>query len=145
MLKSLKSPKILIVDDDHEDVFAIRRAFSKLEYDIDLHHLSDGAAAVEYLLDVQNLDGLPDLVLLDINMPRVNGFETLQALRSSDMTQHLPVVMLSTSDSVPEVRRAYASGANAHLVKPSSMSRLTTMAQAIVDFWLVTAELPSRP
>lgn len=144
MLQSIATPRILIVDDDDEDVFAIRRAFSKLDESIELHHLCDGAAAVEYLLDVKELRHLPDLVLLDINMPRVNGFDTLKALRSSDLTQHLPVVMLSTSDSVPEIRRAYASGANAHLVKPSSMAKLTFMAKAIVDFWMTAAALPNK-
>ena len=135
---------VIIVDDDDEDVFAIRRAFSKYDDTIQLKHLSDGAKAVDHLLAIQEFRDLPDLILLDINMPRVNGFETLQALRSSNLTRHLPIIILSTSDSVREIRQAYASGANAHMGKPSSMSRLQEFVRAIALFWLDTAALPNR-
>lgn len=135
---------VIIVDDDDEDVFAIRRAFSKYDDSIQLNHLSDGAMAVDHLLAVQEFTDLPDLVLLDINMPRVNGFETLQALRSSTLTRHLPIIMFSTSDSVREIRQAYAAGANAHMVKPNSMSELQEFVRAIALFWLTSAALPNR-
>ncbi|MEM7438339.1 MAG: response regulator [Pseudomonadota bacterium] len=135
---------VVIIDDDDEDVFAVRRAFSKSDPSIDLKHISDGVAAVDYLLSYTDYSDLPDLVLLDIKMPGMNGFEILRALRSSDISRHLPIIMFSTSASPKEIRQAYSGGANAHLIKPNSMSELQEFAQAIAVFWLSAATLPNR-
>lgn len=134
--------RILIVDDDFEDVFAVRHAFEKLGKDIEVMHLPDWAVAVDFLLSADNKRDLPTIVLLDINMPKVNGFETLTAMRASDLTNALPVIMFSTSDAAPDVKKSYSLGANAYLVKPSSIKTLQTFVQAINDFWLKTVALP---
>ncbi len=135
---------MVVIDDDHEDFFAVRRAFSEHDPEIEMIHLSDGALAMETLLAVHSYAELPDIVLLDINMPRVDGYETLAALRSSDLTRHLPVIMFSTSDSGSEILKSYAAGANAHMVKPSSMQELHAFARAISIFWLESAAIPSQ-
>jgi CheY-like chemotaxis protein len=135
---------VLIIDDDEEDVFALKWALDRSLTKMDVIHIEDGAEALEFLLSLDAAEELPDLVILDINMPGVNGYDTLAAIRSSDMTRHIPVLMFSTSDSPQEIRKSYLAGANAHLVKPNSIRGLQLLAEAVTQFWLKTAALPNH-
>lgn len=135
---------VLIVDDDEEDVFAFKLAMKYSLAGISLVHIDDGAKAVDFLLKKAGNSALPELVLVDINMPGVNGYDTLAAIRSSKITRHLPVLMFSTSDSPKEVQRSYLEGANAHLVKPNSIEELRALTTSIAQFWLKFARLPTQ-
>ena len=137
-------PYLLVVDDDEEDVFAFKWALKSVSPEVQVVHTTDGAAALDFLLALTEEDDLPQIILVDINMPGVNGFETLAAIRNSKITQHLPVIMFSTSDSPTEIRNAYLAGANAHLVKRNSIKELKVMASALATFWLQQAALPGR-
>lgn len=145
MLYSRSAPQIVIIDDDDEDVFAIRRAFEKAGTTVELVHFEDGRSALDALRALEDRRQLPRLILLDIHMPNMDGFDVLLELRRSGPNRQVPVLMFSTSDSDQEVERAYSSGANAHLVKPSSMSDLQIVARAIHDFWLIAANPLNRP
>lgn len=143
MTNSPNEKYILIVDDDDEDVFAFRWAMKYSLAHISVMHIDNGTEAIKYLLQGSEKHRLPELVLVDINMPGVDGYDTLAAIRNSINTKHLPVLMFSTSGAPKEVRRSYAEGANAHLVKPNSIEELRQLAASLTDFWLRYVTLPN--
>lgn len=144
MTKPDQDRYILIVDDDEEDVFAFRWAMKYSLAHISVMHIDNGTEAIKFLLNGSTADKLPELVLVDINMPGVDGYDTLAAIRNSITTKHLPVLMFSTSGSPREVRKSYAEGANAHLVKPDSIEELRQLASSLTDFWLRYVTLPTQ-
>ena len=133
---------VLIIDDDQEDAFAFKWAFNQAIAGVEIIHYDDPAEAMKFLSSKDQAEELPTLVLLDVNMPGADGFEVLSSIRKSNTVAHVPVLMFSNSDAQQEVRRAYAEGANAHLVKPASMHDLRQMISAMVQFWLRHATLP---
>jgi CheY-like chemotaxis protein len=132
--------KILLVEDLRADAILLREALIDEGMGDDLIVATDGAQALELLRG----DGpLPQLVLLDLNLPRVDGRDVLQALRDDPRLTTLPVVVLSTSNSQADVNYAYTHAANAYVRKPNGFEALRGVARAIRDFWTRTATLPS--
>jgi CheY-like chemotaxis protein len=134
-----KEEAILVAEDDENDLFLIRRAFQKAQLENPLHVVQDGEAAIDYLKGElvlgreQNI--LPiTLVLLDIKMPRINGFEVLTWIRGQPEFNHLPVVMLTSSQESSDINRAYALGANSYLVKPASFATLVEMMNRLREY-----------
>ncbi len=123
---------VWVVDDDEDDQLFIRSAFESGQPPIRVRILNDG---VELLPRLAECSELPRLILLDINMPLKNGFETLKELRSLPKYEHLPVVMLTTSATEAEHSRSLALGANQFLTKPLSMSQLKLLAQELSQRW----------
>jgi two-component system response regulator len=134
------SPDILLVEDNPLDVELVRYAREFNTATSTLHVARDGVEAVEYLLgDGSTHDdtrGLPKLVLLDLHLPRLTGFEVLARLRSNARTQRLPVVILSSSDEESDVDKALRLGANAYLRKPSCFVDLCELLTQIERDWL---------
>jgi CheY-like chemotaxis protein len=131
---------VLLVDDDPNDVLLIRRAFSKSSFATSLHSVHDGEEAMHYLQGLEPYRDrvrypLPCLILLDLKMPRLDGFEVLQWLRGQPKLRHLPVVVLSSSNAIVDVNRAYELGAKSCLVKTSNTSFLTRTIQTLNDYW----------
>lgn len=135
---------ILVVDDDADDRMFVRRALRTVAGDLHVAEAVDGEQALIYLRDTSR--PFPDLVLLDLKMPRMDGFETLAAIRRDPLLLHRPVVAIFTTATDPEsVRKAYRAGANAYVAKPSSMGSLTDMMAGVVRHWFDTATLPQHP
>ena len=132
--------RILLVEDLTSDALLLREALR----DAGLHHeltvARDGAEAMELL---QSEGPNPQLVLLDLNLPKVSGQVILDAIRSDPQLEHLPVVVLSTSNAPKDIRFAYEHKANAYVRKPNGFEALSATARAIRDFWTRTATLPS--
>ena len=126
------TPTVWIVDDDEDDQLFIRSAFLAGEPPINVLTLTDGA---QLLLKLNESDELPLLILLDINMPRQNGFETLNELRGVAEFADLPVVMLTTSSDEGDRSRSLALGANHFLTKPLSYDQLRALAQELSQEW----------
>lgn len=137
------APVLLLVDDDDEDALILDRAIRGAEERVQLRHLSDGPA----LLDQVRRRGMPPrcIVLLDLNMPRMDGFAVLERLRSSPGGGDLPVVVYSTAADQHQIDRAYASGANAFITKPGSLAETRTLVSALVTHWFEQGRLPSLP
>src|SRR5437870_13768071 len=134
---------VLVADDDENDVFPLRRAFRKAGLPHSLTHLRDGQQTIDYLItkDADSANqSKPDLLLLDLKMPLVDGFDVLVWLQGRSQTVSLPVVVLSSSSLVADKNRAKQLGAQDYLVKPTRMEELTALAQALHERWLKAAE-----
>lgn len=143
----MNSGVVLYVEDEEDDIFLVRHVFKEAGITHPIVSLSDGEAAIDYLKGAGQyadrlVHPLPILMLLDINLPLVSGLEVLTWVRSESAVAGLPIVMLSSSSQPADVKRAYQMGANAYLVKPSGLSKLLAMVQAIRDFWLLQNQPP---
>lgn len=132
-------PPILVVEDDHDDIFFLQRAFASAEVSHPVMIARDGQEAIEALekLIAAN-QRLPVLMLFDLKMPRRNGLDLLIWVRSIPSARCIPVILHSTSDHPMDIERAYALGANAYVLKPVSSSERTAFAQFLKQ-WLVFA------
>ena len=138
---------VLIADDDYEDRMLIRDAFSENRFRSDLRFVEDGEEVTNYLLrrdDYENpIDSpRPSLLILDLNMPKKDGCETLSFLRGHPEFRSIPVVVFTTSNAGEEVDRAYSLGANSFLTKPVSYTELCNMVNQLVQYWFQMVVLP---
>jgi CheY-like chemotaxis protein len=134
-------PIILIAEDNENDVLMLERAFRQAAIDLPLHVVADGEQAIAYLRGDGKFANraeypLPDLLLLDLKMPRKNGFEVLQWLRDQPTLASLRTVVLTTSNDIWDINRAYGLGANSFLVKPLDFTDFKDTIQAIYNYWL---------
>jgi CheY-like chemotaxis protein len=137
---------ILLVDDSENDLFLMRAAFKKAEFNSPLQAVQNGEEAIAYLkgegiYSDRNQYALPAVMLLDLNMPRKNGFEVLQWVRSQPVFKRLSVIILTASLRGEDVERAFDLGANAFLVKPATLDQLITMIRRLRD-WLEINHFP---
>ena len=132
---------VLVVEDDKNDALLFQRAFAKTEVPARLQFVPGGAEAVAYLKG-ENAYGdreahpLPHLMVLDIKMPRMNGFDVLEWLRKQPGLKRLPVTILTSSDLPIDINRAYDLGANAYLVKPHDLTQMSQVLKRVGIFWL---------
>ena len=134
--------EILLVEDNPDDVELTRIAFKEAKVANQLVVASDGAEALDYLFARgryadRNPDDLPSIVLLDLNLPKVDGREVLQAIRASEKTRSLPVVVLTTSTEPFDVEASYALGVNSYIQKPVDFERFVWAVQQVGLYWLV--------
>ncbi len=138
---------VLLAEDDEDHVHLIRRAFEQAPIQDPLFVVSDGDEAVQYLQGVGRYSKreefpLPALMLLDLNMPRRNGFEVLEWIRAHPTLRALRVVVLATSSDLRDVNRAYQLGANSFLVKPGDFTQVISLVKAMQSYWLETVRCP---
>ena len=135
---------ILIVEDNDDDVVLIEAAFTDGSLQASYDVVRDGEEAMTYLRHEAEYDRArrPDLILLDINMPRKNGFEVLDELKQDPELKYLPVIMLTTSNRDSDILQAYAQGAASYLVKPQHFDELRAMALKLHDYWGAVSRLP---
>ena len=139
---------ILVADDDQNDVFFLRRAFQKSGLDHSVIHVSDGQEAIDYLRGEADYSDrtrfpLPSLLLLDLKMPKVDGFDVLNWLRGRSELKQLPVVVLSSSSREDDIQRARSLGADDYRVKPADFEQLLLLAQDVSTRWLTADQVPS--
>jgi two-component system response regulator len=141
---------ILLVEDNPADVKITQRALKESGLPVDLIVVRDGQEAVDYLLRMGPHAAAadwrsPDLILLDINLPRLTGREVLERLRGTPALKTVPVVVLTTSNRQEDVQEMYACGANTYIEKPQDFHRFVQVLQTIHRYWLDTALLPENP
>ncbi|MCW2992421.1 MAG: response regulator [Solirubrobacterales bacterium] len=132
--------RILLVEDINADAILLREALHEAGMGDDLVVARDGQEALDLL---HSAGPLPQLVLLDLNLPGISGRQVLDDIRGDQRLEALPVVVLSTSNSPADVAFAYGHRANAYVRKPNGFEALTSVARAIRDFWTRAATLPS--
>ena len=136
------SPRVVLyVEDDADDFALLKRASRKCGTPFSLQHAEDGDKAIAYLSgsgDYADREEypFPDLVLLDLRMPRLDGFEVLQWIRDNPATKTLPVVVLAGSSFRADIRRALELGANSYAAKPGKFEELQVLIDQIADVWL---------
>jgi two-component system, chemotaxis family, response regulator Rcp1 len=138
---------ILLVEDNPADIKITQRALRESELSVELVVVRDGQQAVDYLLRQGTFADdeswrVPELILLDLNLPRLTGREVLERIRSTPMLQSVPVVVLTTSRRREDVQEVYAAGANTYIEKPQDFRRFVDVLRTIHGYWLDTAILP---
>lgn len=139
---------ILVIEDDANDLFFLKRAFSTLEKKCEMQAVGDGAEAIDYLRGVDDYADrdrfpIPTLILMDLKMPRVDGFEFLSWLRREPGLRLIPVVVFSSSNLPADVRRAYELGANSFVVKLEDNTALPETLRILASYWLDVCETPA--
>lgn len=138
-----RSLRILLVEDSPSDVRLIREALKDTPVAVQLTVAEDGVQATEYLQQSEaGLVSRPDLVLLDLNLPRKNGREVLAEVKSSPGLKQIPVLVMTSSRSDDDVAAAYELNANCFITKPGDLEEYQTVVKAIEEFWFLTATLP---
>ena len=138
----------MVVEDNDDDVTLIRRAFGKTAVAKRVEVARDGSEALRYLLGTPPYDDrdrfpLPHLVILDLKMPRVDGFEVLDVVKRNTRTRPIPVVVLTSSSEVADIKRCYDLGANSYLIKPVAFERLADVVAGIEEYWLALNAWPA--
>lgn len=133
-----KEPDILIADDDPDDCLLLQDALNENMTGNTVRFLHNGEELLDYL---QHSYRLPGLVLLDLNMPVMDGRQALGKIRSNARLRGIPVIVLTTSDAPEDVRQSYDNGANAFITKPVTYSGMLAMVQSLRRFWFETATL----
>ena len=138
---------ILLAEDDANEVFLMQRAFQKAGLKNPLHVACDGQEAIDYLSHQGQFSDAtrypsPALMLLDLKMPRKNGFEVLEWLRQQPGLKPLIVVVLSSSSLISDINRAYDLGANSYLVKPGDFGTLMQLVKTLDAYWLTLNQNP---
>ncbi|HET7770833.1 MAG TPA: response regulator [Chloroflexota bacterium] len=136
-------PTILLVEDNPDDEELTRIAFEESNLANQLVVARDGVEALEYLLDSQR--PLPQMVLLDLKLPKLNGLEVLRRLRADERTRFLPVVILTSSDEERDLFDSYGLGANSYVRKPVDFAQFVESVRQLGLYWLVLNRTPPTP
>ena len=138
--------EVLLVEDDPGDVLMTREAFAEHKLRNRLHVVSDGEQALQFLRQEGEYaeSPRPDLVLLDLNLPRMDGRQVLSAIKSDADLASIPVVVLTTSEAEEDVLRSYSLHANAYVTKPVDFERFIDVVRQIDDFFVTVVRLPGK-
>ena len=138
--------EILLVEDDAGDIDLTEEALEESKLKINLNVVRDGVEAIAYLRREGEYANAtqPDLMLLDLNLPRKDGREVLQEIKNDNKLKHIPVVVLTTSDTDEDILSSYDLGANCYVNKPLGMEEFAQIVRSIEDFWFTIVKLPRR-
>lgn len=134
--------EILLVEDNPADVRLFTEALRELGNPYHLQSVDDGQKALDLVFNCDGHSTCPDVVILDLNLPKVSGHEVLRAIKQDERTRKLPVIVMSSSLARTDVQQAYESNANCYLQKPNNLDDLFRVVFAIESFWLHTVQLP---
>ncbi len=139
-----KTLQVLLVEDNEGDVRLVKEAFNESKIDKVFSVAKDGEEALNYLYRRgKYADSVrPDIILLDINLPKKNGFEVLESIKKDDDLKRIPVIMLSSSSSEDHISKSYDLSANCYVTKPVDFDEYTQTVKTIEDFWFQMAKLP---
>lgn len=132
--------RVLLVEDDQAHAELIRRGLEEQPFQTRVDHVEDGEAALDYL---RSGPDNPDLILLDIRLPKVSGLDVLRQIRESERSRLIPTVMLTTSDDPGDIEKAYRFRANSYLVKPIDFNRFETLVGGLGLYWSRWNERPA--
>jgi CheY-like chemotaxis protein len=137
----MKESEIVLIEDNPVDAELAIKALQNGGANGEIHVLQDGAAALEYFFGMgefkeRSIKILPSLVLLDLMIPKVSGFEVLELIRANKHTQHIPVVVFSSSSVDVDIKKAYQFGANAFIVKPIDFKSYSYLMKSVAQFWI---------
>lgn len=131
---------ILLAEDDDGDAFLLEEAIEKTQFESTLHRTVNGAEAQAFLQDKNN--PRPDMIILDLNMPCMDGHEVLQWIKSDDDLKDIPVGILTTSSDDADIKKSYKNYASYYITKPKNFEDLQNIVKIIDDFWVKTIKRP---
>jgi CheY-like chemotaxis protein len=134
--------RILLVEDEPAHAELVMRSFEDHEVPNRIYHVSDGEQALNFLFRRgeyadRNSCPRPDVILLDLRLPRIDGLEVLKEIKAADDVRHIPVVILTSSEAEMDIAKAYDYHVNSYLVKPIDFDKFTRMMETLSDYWLV--------
>ncbi len=149
MEQNEKKPIILLVEDSEEDYYTTKRAFSKAGLANELHRVKDGAEALAYLFseapfDNEGVHPTPNVILLDLNLPKIDGTEVLKKIKSDDKLKKIPVVVLTSSSDPKDIDMCYQLGANSYMQKPVSLESFIEALKRFREYWFEIIILPKE-
>jgi DNA-binding response OmpR family regulator len=133
--------EILLIEDNPGDIELVREGFEEARVANHLSIIGDGQAALDFFIKGENL---PDIILLDINLPKANGFEILETIRSQPKSAEIPVIMLTSSEADSDVVKSYQNSANSYVSKPVDFDKFIAAIKSIESFWLSVVKLPRQ-
>ena len=139
-------PEILMVDDNPADIDLTSEVLAQSEGHFHVNAVKDGVEAISFLQRQGKYSRapVPDLVVLDLNLPRKDGCEVLSSIKADPALAKIPVVIFTTSQSNSDITRSYKLGANCYLKKPGNLPEFIAVVQSMAEFWLGFASLPQR-
>jgi CheY-like chemotaxis protein len=137
-----QNSRILIAEDDPEDCILIKEALEECHLTPDVTFVADGE---ELLARLRDDDNLPGLIILDLNMPKKDGREALRDIKANAALNHIPIVILSTSNIDDDVVLAYSMGVNSFITKPAMFASLVDIMSCLIHYWFDVVELPNNP
>ncbi|HEX2394841.1 MAG TPA: response regulator [Bacteroidales bacterium] len=142
----LNTIEILIVEDNKGDARLIKEVFYENKIFNSLHFVNDGIEAMDFLHSkgVYKNVATPDLIILDLNLPRKDGREVLAEIKSDEKLKHIPVVVMTISQADEDVLRSYNLHANCYVTKPIDLNEFTRVIRSIEDFWFSVVKLPPK-
>jgi len=140
----MKSVHILLVEDNEGDILLTTDALEESKINNHVTVVRDGEAAINYFKCLDDLKKAPDLILLDINLPKKNGHEVLAYIKSHESFRHIPTIMLTTSSSRQDIMLAYKNYANCYITKRVDVLDFFQSITTIEDFWMNIASMPSE-
>ncbi len=146
-LKMIIRPTILIAEDDPDDQLLLQTAFLENGEQHKLNFVGNGVDLLFHLNNINDrIDGneFPDFIMLDLNMPRKNGRETLQDIKQHPVFRKIPVIIYTTTRDEREIKRCYELGANTYIVKPANFESMVKMVGIVLRYWCSTASIPAR-
>lgn len=146
-MENIKPISILMVEDNIDHAELMKEALQEFNIGNKVYQVADGEQAISYLrneppYDDKNENPMPDIIFLDLRMPRQGGLETLEIIKKDDTLKTIPVVMISTSKSAPEIQECYLQGASGYVTKPLKFEEFSRKIKELNYYWVLTAELP---
>ncbi len=146
MIIPARAIEILLLEDEVADAYLVEIALKENNILAHLHHVVDGREGLSFLQQKGDYSNVPrpDLILLDLNMPRMNGYEFLTTVKSDERFKGIPIVVLSTSDIESDVLYAYQLGAVSYITKPVGIEQFMSVINQLCDYWIKVVRLPRR-
>jgi len=136
---NLEPIKILLIEDNPGDVELVKIGFQEAKVANEIQVITDGQTAIDFF---ENDNDMPDVVLLDINLPKIDGFEILKFIRTKSIVPNLPVIILTSSETEFDINKSYASNANSFVSKPVDFDKFSQAIKSLGNFWLSVVKLP---
>ncbi|MBD3268144.1 response regulator [bacterium] len=138
--------ELLLVEDDQGDIDLTRESLEENKISVNLNVVRDGVSAMQYLFKQGPYSDAtrPDLIILDLNLPKKDGREVLHDIKNDGDIKYIPIVVLTTSESEADILKTYDLGANCYVTKPIGLEKFVKIVQTIEEFWFTVVKLPSR-
>lgn len=140
----MKKNQILLVEDNEGDIVLTSEAFEESSCKVNIQVARNGKEAINILFDLNEDTQLPDLILLDINLPLLNGHEVLKKIKENEKTKHIPVIILTTSSAISDINLTYENYANCFITKPADINDFFETINVLCNYWFKISKLPSK-